>query len=59
MAGKYAPYNKVTAATAGAALGEFIGSLLEANTTLEGVSVSALTVFFAFLFGYLVPERQV
>ena len=57
MMDKYVPYRKVQAATAGAALGELVGSLIEANTSIEGVSVSALTVLFAFVFGWVIPEK--
>lgn len=55
---KYAPYRKVQAATAGAALGELIGSVVEANTSIEGVSTSALTILCAFIFGYFIPEKK-
>lgn len=55
---KYAPYRKVQAATAGAALGELIGGIIAANTSIEGVSTSALTILCAFAFGWLVPEKQ-
>jgi hypothetical protein len=58
MMDKYMPYRKVQAATAGAALGELIGGVIEANTSIEGLSTSALTVLCAFVLGWLIPEKQ-
>ncbi len=55
---KYKPTNKVMAATAGAALGMIVASILINGAGLEWWPTEPTTVLVTFIFGYLVPDRQ-
>lgn len=48
---------KVTAATAGAAIGEIVTWLLVTPFGLEGVPGAAFSILGAFLLGYFVPNE--